>query len=141
MSPDQFMHRLVALVRAPRANLTRYHGVFAANHRLRSKIVPGAEEAQLELFDPKTLEPRRNPDPDERPSKAPLSTRPGRYDWASLLRRVFEIDVTVCTECGGPMKMIATITQPDVVQKILRHLGLPTEDPATELARGPPTPS
>ena len=34
--------------------------------------------------------------------------------------------------------MIASITQPAVVQRILRHLGLPTHSPANGLARGPP---
>ena len=33
---------------------------------------------------------------------------------------------------------IRPITQPEVVRKILTHLGLPTNTPALELARGPP---
>jgi hypothetical protein len=36
-----FLSRLAALVPNPGVNLTRYHGVFAANHRLRAQIVPG----------------------------------------------------------------------------------------------------
>jgi hypothetical protein len=27
--------------KAPRVNLTRFHGIFAPNHRLRAQIVPG----------------------------------------------------------------------------------------------------
>jgi hypothetical protein len=50
---------------------------------------------------------------------------------------VFEVDVTVCVDCGGPTKMIATITQPDVIEKILKHMGLPTKPPKFE-SRGPP---
>ena len=32
------MARLAALVPTPRVNLTRYHGVFAPNHRLREQV-------------------------------------------------------------------------------------------------------
>ena len=35
------MVRLAALVPTPRVNLTRYHGVFAPNHRLREQVTPG----------------------------------------------------------------------------------------------------
>ena len=38
------MARLAALIPSPQVNLTRYHGVFAPNHRFRVKIVPGREE-------------------------------------------------------------------------------------------------
>lgn len=139
MTPDQFMHRLAALVPAPRANLTRYHGVFAANHRMRAKIVPRPPE-QLGLFEPKPV-PNHGPSPDGGESQAAISSRPRRpdeYTWAELLKRVFEADVTVCPQCGGRMKLIATITNPKAVGKILAHVGLPTQSPAIELARGPP---
>ena len=38
--PLDFMARLAALVPTPRVNLTRYHGVFAPNHRLRDQVTP-----------------------------------------------------------------------------------------------------
>ena len=38
--PLDFMARLVTLVPTPRVNLTRYHGVFASNHRLREQVTP-----------------------------------------------------------------------------------------------------
>ena len=39
--PLDFLTRLASLVPSPRVNLTRFQGVFAANHRLRAQIVPG----------------------------------------------------------------------------------------------------
>jgi hypothetical protein len=39
--PLDFIARLVALVPKPRVNLTRYHGVFAPNSRLRAQVTPG----------------------------------------------------------------------------------------------------
>ena len=42
--------------------------------------------------------------------------------WAQRLKRVFNIDIEVCNACGGPVKVIACIEDPVVVNKILRHL-------------------
>ena len=38
--PLDFLARLASLVPSPRVNLTRFHGVFSANHRLRAQVVP-----------------------------------------------------------------------------------------------------
>ena len=44
--------------------------------------------------------------------------------WADALKRAFREDVMQC-RCGGRREVIATITQPEVVARILTHLGLP----------------
>jgi len=54
------------------------------------------------------------------------------------MRRVFSIDVLHCTHCGGSAKLIAFITDPPVIRRILSHLGLPTDSPAVAPARPPP---
>ena len=46
------------------------------------------------------------------------------------LKRVFDIDITTCSECGGDVKIIASIENPAVIQKILAHL----DDNATSAA-------
>ena len=61
-----------------------------------------------------------------------------RYSWAELLRRVFAIDVLTCPSCGSRRRLIALITDPPVLRKILRHLGLPAEPPALAPPRSPP---
>jgi hypothetical protein len=45
-----------------------------------------------------------------------------------LLQRVFAVDVLACPNCGGRMRLIATIEDPRVVRRILAHLGLPADD-------------
>jgi len=40
LSPMEFIGRLAALVPKPRVNLTRFHGVFSPNSRLREHVVP-----------------------------------------------------------------------------------------------------
>ena len=66
--------------------------------------------------------------PHARPSPAPLS-------WACLLKRVFDIDLEHCPNCGGALKIIATIVEPPVIVRILAHLGLPTRAPPRSPAR------
>jgi hypothetical protein len=35
---------------------------------------------------------------------------------------VFNIDISVCPLCGGTLRVIADVTDPDVIQTILAHL-------------------
>ncbi|MGH0034207.1 MAG: transposase [Myxococcota bacterium] len=56
--------------------------------------------------------------------------------WADLLQRVFEVDALSCPRCGGRMRVLAAITEPDVARRILACLNLPTRAPP--LARSRP---
>ena len=49
--------------------------------------------------------------------------------WARLLKRVFDIDLEHCPQCGGDLKIIAAIEEPAVIVRILTHLGLPAGAP------------
>ena len=60
-----------------------------------------------------------------------------RMGWARLLKRVFEIDLEHCPQCGGNFKIIATTEAPAVMVKILNHLGLPARAPLRAPARRP----
>ena len=44
-----------------------------------------------------------------------------------------------CPDCGGDIRLIAFITEPGAIRKILTHLGEPLERPPVSPARGPPT--
>jgi len=57
---------------------------------------------------------------------------------ARLLKRVFNIDITVCPKCRGQIKIISAIEDPKVIKKILNHMGLSATPPRLEPARGPP---
>ena len=113
----EFMQRLAALVPRPRLHLTRFHGVLAPNAKLRSKVVPGNKPAAAHS--------------EEQPC---AHSAPVRMSWARLLRRVFDIDIEHC-ECGGKLKFVAMIEQPDVIEKILTHLGLSPQPPPIAAAR------
>ena len=56
------------------------------------------------------------------------------------MRRSFGFDVLACPRCGGRLRLIALIEEASVIQRILRHLGLPTDVPEPRPARAPPLP-
>lgn len=58
--------------------------------------------------------------------------------WADLMRRAFGFDVLACPRCGGRLRLIALLDESVVTQRILRHLGLPTDVPPAQPARAPP---
>ncbi len=48
-------------------------------------------------------------------------------------KRVFDIDIETFSECGGDVKIIASIENPTVIQNILAHLDGNVSSPATAL--------
>jgi hypothetical protein len=111
MSPLEFMQRLAALVARPRLHLIRFHGVLAPHAKLRAAIVPSPAD-----------------DSTEHAAEHAHHT-PARMSWARLLKRVFDLDIERCPNCGGRLKIIAAIEDPPVIVRILAHLGLPTRAP------------
>ena len=107
----------MALVPRPRLHLIRFHGVLAPNAKLRATIVPSSPQNTSE--------------------HAAEHTRgaPARMGWARLPKRVFDIDLEHCPQCGGDLKIIAAIEEPAVIVRILTHLGLPARAPPRSPAR------
>ena len=69
----------------------------------------------------------------------PRSHDASRIAWAKLMARVGEEFPLECPGCGGDIRLIAFITEPRPVRKILTPLGEPLEPPPISPARGPPT--
>ncbi len=58
------------------------------------------------------------------------------WHWAELLKRVFSLDMERCPVCQqGTLRIIAAITQGQVIRKILRHLKLSPDPPPMAPAR------
>lgn len=110
--PIEFMAKLAALVPPPRAHLTRFHGVFAPNANLRSQLTPSGRGK------------RPAPDPDATDANTDRRTPDEKrraMSWAQRLKRVFNIDVTTCTHCGGSVRIVASIEDPKAIRAILAH--------------------
>lgn len=127
-SPNEFLEKIIAIIPPPRIHQTRFHGVLAPNHHLRLQVVPGG------LAD-ETKSHGERPPPE---AETKTRSRAHRLSWSELLKRVFQVDITVCPDCGGQMNFIATIMEPKVIRAILEHLGLPIEPPRFAPARAPP---
>jgi hypothetical protein len=122
-----FIARLVALIPPPKMNMIRYHGVFAPNFKHRNKIVPVKK-----VVNEKNTESKSN-----NTSNSKVKTE--RLRWAEMLKKTFEIDVTICPKCNGRLEQIAVIKCQKVAMAILKSLNQNTEPlPAGAPPTGPP---
>ena len=126
--PLDFIARLAALVPKPRVNLTRFHGIFAPNSQYRARVTPARRG--------RGGQPDTTAHGEER---MPVERR-AAMTWAQRLKRVFNIDIETCPNCGGAVRTIACIEDPEVIGRILAHLERKSPDPETTRppSRGPP---
>ena len=77
---------------------------------------------------------RQQPDQDVQPYEAEaacsVSDKESHSPWAKLIAQVYEVDPLVCPRCSAPMRILAVVTEPEEVRKILRHL--------VKIGRSPP---
>jgi len=107
----------------------------AADELLASGRLPAS--ATVASLDELILPPALLGPPPEAEQRGELRDR--YLDWGSLLKRVFGEEILVCSRCGhSPMRVIAAIDDAPIVEKILVHLGLPSERPVICPARSPP---
>ena len=62
-------------------------------------------------------------------------------NWARRLKRVFGIEIEQCARCGGRLKVLASIEEPEVIERILAHRRERGEEVAPRAglgARAPP---
>ncbi len=151
MSRLEFMRRLAALVPRPRLHLTRFHGVLAPNAKLRALVVPQGPDVERQPTEaapatecesgPGDKQSWHLPVPGKGPglprvltgaacAAEPVLGRSPRLAWARLLRRVLDIDMQHCPNCGGgELKIIAVSLERPVIEKMLTHLGLDPQPP------------
>jgi hypothetical protein len=101
--------RLAARVPKPRAHLTRYHGVFAPASPDRARVVPRTRASAAKKANGY--------------GEASGTERQRALSWAQRLKRVFTIDIETCRRCGGKLRVIASIEEQAVIERIFHHLG------------------
>ena len=138
-TPHELIEKLIPLIPRPRCHLVRYHGILGPAANDRDKVVPT---------------PPALPTPDAASADSGGTDKAGtgesreiditkvarisRLPWALLLKRVFLTDALTCPKCQRRMKILAAITKPEAIRKILDHLGIPSEAPHRTAARPPP---
>jgi hypothetical protein len=120
LEPLDFLARLAALVPPPRTHQTRYHGVFAPHHTLRAAITPAGRGARHAANAEGSV-----------PKHVAMT-------WAQRLKRVFAIEIETCRRCGGKLRVIASIEDPVLIERILARLQRAA--PQDEEPRSPFTP-
>jgi hypothetical protein len=142
LTPFEFLDRLADLVPPPRKHRHRYHGVFAPNHKLRKAVTAlaiGNIGKPREAANGGHGNEGRDTGGCCDAHRKPRSHDTSRIAWAKLMARVGEEFPLECPACGGDIRLIAFITEPGTIRKILTHLGEPLEPPPVSPARGPPT--
>ena len=84
-----FIAKLAAMVPRPRVNLTRFHGVLAPNSNDRINVTPAKRGKGSAKQTSSINRPKSSVDCHK------------SLTWAERLKRVFKIDVSVCSRCGG----------------------------------------
>ncbi|MCX7414950.1 MAG: hypothetical protein NTY25_00430 [Planctomycetia bacterium] len=128
----------------PRKHRHRYQGVFAPNHKLRPAVTAlaiGNIGKRREAVTGGHAAGGRATGGccDANPNQKPRAHNTSRIAWAKLMARVGEEFPLECPNCGGDIQLIAFITEPGPIRKLLTHLGEPLEPPPVSPARGPPT--
>ena len=84
--------------------------MFAPNSKHRARVIPAGRGKG-----------NKSKSPDEAQEQTPAE-RHVDMSWAQRLKRVFNIDIETCRECGGAVKIIACIEERVVINRILTHL-------------------
>jgi hypothetical protein len=96
---------------------------YSGHHRLRGKLAALLPEPPPPISREADSEPEAAIIDDEQ------TPSPSRIAYARLLSRVFADDVGQCKHCGGDLRLVGCIDDPDTIDKILTHLDLPTDVP------------
>jgi hypothetical protein len=126
--PITLLERLAVLIPRPRINLVIYYGVLAPRASWRAAVVASAGSEWFGA--PAGVVAEEGADSGSR--------RGDGYLWAELMRRTLGIDVLECPRCGGRLRLMALIEHTKILDRILRHLGLPTDRPEPRPPRAPP---
>jgi ribosomal protein S27E len=120
LDPLEWIRRLTNQIPDPRSHMVRYYGAYANRarklYRRSADDDPAATAMEREEADPATL--------------------PRRRSWARLLKKVFEVEL-VCPRCGTALVVVSFVQDPEVVDRILRHVRDEKVEQLFE-ARGPP---
>jgi hypothetical protein len=105
--PPEFLAELTSHIARPFERLHNYHG-------FHSNASRGTPLKMQEISQDASTSSQTGVS-----APTPLS----RKSWARLIKKVCEIDPLLC-QCGGKLKPIALIEDPDVIYRILNHCNL-----------------
>jgi len=105
LDPLEWIHRITSHIPDPGRHCQRFYGAYSNRGRIRV----GLAEAETSAPAAKLLK-SGNAD----------CSREARSTWARLIKKIFQADPLLCS-CGGRMRIVSFITDPRIVDRILRH--------------------
>jgi hypothetical protein len=117
-APD-FIAQMTRFIRPWGVHYVHYYGLYSSRCRARWQRWP-----HIARVAPATWKDAHAGQLPADPETTPMQTVPQRVcrsAWARLIAKVYEVDPLICPRCGSDMKLIAVITDPPEVRKILRH--------------------
>jgi hypothetical protein len=131
LDPLDWIHAICQQIPDRAQHLTRYYGAYSNRTR----------EALFQNNSSRISSPQL----EQLTTTGGKTSKPSRANWARLIRKVFEVDPLLCPKCGSEMKIIAVLTDPKVVDRIIRHLdknaGTPRSPPSLSIQLDPTLPS
>jgi len=111
--------------------MVRYYGWYSSRSRgdrIKAGLLrPGDQPPPGENADEVTVLDVSDYQPPRIPSKT----------WRELIKKIWEVDPLTCPRCSREMKIISLINEPDVIERILRHLGLWKQHPGPHQTKAP----
>jgi hypothetical protein len=125
-TPCDFIAAITQHIPDKSFQLVRYYGWYS-NKMRGQRDRRAAEEAQaaenaVDVIDVSEHKPRRIPS----------------AKWRELIKKVWESDPLLCPKCSREMRIVSLINERDVIERILRHLGLWEQGVRVLPARAPP---
>ena len=115
LTPLDFIEKIVALIPPPHRHRRHYHGVFAPNFPMRTKVAANAKNR------PEAFTPGMN--------EAADKVKKVSLNWAMLIARIYKTDPLICTSCGKKITILSFVTQPEEIRRILREIIWPLDPP------------
>jgi len=113
---SDFIAELTMHIPPKHKHLIRYYGLYSS--RTKSKA---AKDGSLAKFGCNAA-PKKKPDHASDPEMETVSSKASRRSWARLIQKIYEVDPLICEKCGHEMRVMAVITEPHEVRKILECL-------------------
>jgi hypothetical protein len=129
-SATRFLLELTQHITPRGLQYIRRYGLYASRTKGKWPDMPHIVRLAPTGWKIEHLPTSESPQPYVEESAYSVSDKEGRSTWAKLIAQVYEVDPMTCSQCGSSMRILAVITEPQEIRKILRHL--------VKIGRSPP---
>lgn len=117
----EFIGRVTEHIPPPRLQLVRRFGLYSSRGRGTWKARPALKSRAPAHWYGRAGEGSQS-DHAEPGEMVSADSQARKKAWARLLKKVYEVDIWSCPDCGGRMEVIALILDPQSIRKIIACL-------------------